>query len=50
MLALVSKDSPKFQHYERMLANPVLAAANPASSKKARLFAMYQISSPRVDK
>ena len=50
MLALVSKDDPKFKHYEHMLANPIHAAGNPASSKRARLFAMYQISSPRVDK
>jgi hypothetical protein len=50
MLALVSKDDPKFKHYEHMLANPILAAGNPASSKRGRLVAMYQISSPRVDK
>jgi hypothetical protein len=49
MLVEIKKDDPRFQHYERILANPIQAAGNPTSSKKAKLFAMYQISSPSVD-
>jgi hypothetical protein len=49
MLVEVPKDDIRFQHYEHILANPIQAAGNPASSKRAKLFAMYQISSPSVE-
>jgi hypothetical protein len=49
MLVEIPKDDIRFQHYEHILANPIQAAGNPASSKKAKLFAMYQISSPSVE-
>jgi hypothetical protein len=49
MLVEIPKDDIRFQHYEHILANPIVAASNPASAKKAKLFAMYQISSPSVE-
>ena len=37
----IDKESPMFQHYAHILANPINAAQNPNSAKKGKLFAMY---------
>jgi hypothetical protein len=38
----IDKESPMFQHYAQILANPINAAQNPNSAKKGKLFAMYE--------
>ncbi len=37
----IDKESPMFQHYALILANPINAAHNPNSAKQGKLFAMY---------
>ena len=49
MLFEIFKDDIRFQHYAHVLANPINAAQNPASSKKAKLIAMYSIRNPAVE-
>jgi hypothetical protein len=49
MLMEIDKDDIRFQHYAAILANPIKAAANPASAKVCKLFAMYLISSPVIE-
>ena len=43
MLVEILKTDPIFQHYAQILANPLKAAGNPASSKAGKVFAMYRI-------
>jgi hypothetical protein len=49
MLEEINKEDPIFQHYAQILANPIKAASNPASSKTGNLFAMYRIHNPVVE-
>ena len=49
MLIEIDKDNPAFLHYAAILANPIKAAANPASAKVGKLSAMYLIRSPTVE-
>jgi hypothetical protein len=49
MLLEIDKDDIRFKHYAHILANPIKAAANPASAKVCKLFAMYRIHSPVVE-
>ena len=49
MLVEINKTDPIFQHYAQILANPLKAVGNPASSKAGKVFAMYRIHNPVVE-
>ena len=49
MLVEIRSGDVMFQHYARILANPIKAAANPASAKIGKLKRMYRISNPKID-
>ena len=50
MLVEIKRKDAVFQHYARILANPIKAAANPASAKIGKLKRMYRISNPKIDR
>ena len=50
MLTEIDKESPMFQHYAHILANPINAAQNPNSAKKGKLFTINRISNVAIDR